>query len=38
MKHYLTKYAENGRRYAEAWLPINIFGRALCFWRKRIEI
>lgn len=38
MKHYLTKYNENGKRYAESWLQINLFGKAICFWRKRIEI
>lgn len=38
MKHYLTTYTENGIRYAEAWLQINLFGKCFCFWRKRREI
>lgn len=38
MKHYITKYGENGRTYAEAWLQINLLGRCFCFWRKKIEI
>lgn len=38
MKHYITKYEENGKRYAEAWLQINVFGKCLCFWKKRIAI
>ena len=38
MHHYLTKYTENGQRYAEAWLQINILGHSLCFWRRRIKI
>ncbi len=24
--HYITKYTENGKRYAESWLQVNIFG------------
>lgn len=38
MKHYLTKYSENGKRYAEAWAQINLFGKCFCFWKRRIEI
>lgn len=38
MKHYITKYQENGKLYVEAWLQINFFGKAFCFSRKRIEI
>lgn len=38
IKHYITKYEEENKRYAESWLQINIFGRGYCFWRKRIEI
>ena len=37
-RHYITKYVENGKRYAEAWFQINIFGQCLCMFRKRIEI
>lgn len=38
MKHHITKYRENGKRYAESWLQINAFGNCYCFWRKKIEI
>lgn len=38
MNHYITKYQENGKIYVEAWLQINLFGKAFCFSRKRIEI
>lgn len=38
MHHYLAKYEENGVKYAEAWLQINIFGRCICFWKKKIKI
>jgi hypothetical protein len=38
IKHYITKYEEENKRYAESWLQINIFGRCYCFCRKRIEI
>lgn len=36
--HYITKYEENGVKYAEAWLQINLLGMPLCFWKKRIKI
>lgn len=38
MKHYITKYEENGKRYAESWLQINAFGNCYCLWRKKIEL
>lgn len=38
MKHYITKYEENGKRYAESWLQINAFGNCYCFSRKKIEL
>ncbi|ACQ54024.1 conserved hypothetical protein [Clostridium botulinum Ba4 str. 657] len=38
MHHYITKYKENGKIYAEAWIQINIFSFCLCIWKKRIEI
>lgn len=34
--HYISKYEENGNRYAEAWIQINIFNRCFCFSRRRI--
>ena len=36
--HYITKYTECGKRYAEAWIQINIFGQCLCLFKRRIEI
>lgn len=36
IRHYITKYTENGKRYAEAWIQINIFGKCICVSRKRI--
>ena len=38
VKHYITKYEEDGKLYAEAWIQINIFGRCYCISRKRLEI
>lgn len=37
MHHYITQYTENGKRYAESWLQINIFGLSWCFSRRKIE-
>lgn len=38
MHHYITKYTENGIRYAESWIQLNLFGKTFCFCRKRITI
>ena len=38
LRHYITKYEENGQRYAEAWLQIDFFGKFFCFSRKRISL
>lgn len=38
MKHYITKYEENGKKYAEAWVQINILGKCFCIWKKKINI
>ena len=38
IEHYITKYEEDGKLYAEAWIQINIFGRCYCISRKRLEI
>lgn len=38
MHHYITHYRENGKRYAEAWLQINLFGKAFCFCKRRIGL
>jgi len=34
MKHYITKYKENGKIYAEAWDQLNLLGRAFIFNRR----
>lgn len=38
MKHYITKYIQNGVRYAESWMQINLFGKCFCFSKRRIAI
>ena len=38
VRHYITKYEENGIRYAEAWSQLNVFGKCFCFHRRRIEL
>lgn len=38
LHHYMTKYGENGKHYAESWLQLNIFGKCFCFSRRKKEI
>jgi hypothetical protein len=38
IRHYITKYEEGGRRWAEAWLQIDLFGRTFCFSKRRVAI
>lgn len=38
IKHYITKYEEDGKRYAESWIQLNIFGLTRCYSKKRIEL
>lgn len=38
MHHYITKYTENGVRYAEAWFQLNVFGMCFCLWRVKTKI
>ena len=38
MHHYITKYYENGKRYVEVWIQINLFGKCFCFNKRKIEI
>lgn len=38
IRHYITKYWEDGARYAEAWLQVSVLGRCWCFSRKRVRI
>lgn len=36
MHHYITKYVENGVKYVESWLQINLFGKCFCISRRRL--
>lgn len=36
--HYITKYNTNDKRYVESWLQFNIFGKAICFWKRQMPI
>lgn len=36
--HYMTKYKENGKCYAESWIQVDIFNKCYCFSKKRKEI
>lgn len=38
MHYFIAKYEENGKRYAEAWIQINLFGKCFCIWKKKILI
>ena len=38
IKHYITKYEENNKRYAESWIQINIFDKTFCISKKKIRI
>lgn len=34
LHHYITKYKENGRYYAEAWFQIDVFGKSFLLIKK----
>lgn len=36
--HFLTRYAENGVWFAEAWIQLNILNKCFCFSRRRMQI
>jgi len=36
--HYITKYEEKGTLYAEAWMQIDLFGKAFCFSKRKIKL
>lgn len=38
LHHYITQYENSGKRYAEAWIQLNLFGLCFCFSKRRIEI
>ncbi len=31
LRHYITKYKEGDRYYAESWLQLELFGKVWCF-------
>jgi len=34
MKHYITKYVEDGKQVIMSWLQINLFGKCYCFSKR----
>lgn len=38
IRHHITKYRCDGKRFVESWLQVSIFGKAFCFSVKRLEI
>ena len=38
MHHYITKYDENGKKYAERWIQLNLLGWAICFSKRIIRL
>lgn len=38
MHHYITKYYEDGKKYVESWIQLNLLGMAFCFSRRKIEL
>ena len=38
LRHYITKYKEGDRYYAESWLQLELFGRCGCFYVLNMTI
>lgn len=38
LRHYMTKYEEDGVLWVESWIQVNAFGRCWCLSRKRLQI
>lgn len=38
LRHYITKYEEDGGLWAESWIQLDAFGLCWCFSRKRVRI
>ncbi len=38
LEHHITKYGANGKRFAESWLQFNLFGKKICFSKRRIKL
>ena len=38
LKHCLSIYEWNGKRYAEAWILVKILNKSFAFWKRKEEI
>ena len=38
IRHYITKYEENGKLYAESWIQFDFLGKAFCFSKRKIKL
>ena len=38
LKHHLTQYTTDGRKFVTSWLQLNIFGKCYCFSKRTIKI
>ena len=38
MRHHMTFYEEDGVRYVESWLQINLFNKCYCFSKIKREV
>lgn len=36
-KHHMSFYEENGKKYVESWLQINLLGKCFCFSKIKRE-
>ncbi len=37
LKHHLTKYGANGKRFAESWLQFNLFGKKYALAKEELN-
>lgn len=38
LRHHITKYGSDGKRFCASWLQLNVFGKHLCFSKKIILV
>ena len=38
LRHYMTKYEEDGVLWVESWIQVNAFGRCWCFSKRKLQI
>ncbi|MCI8451160.1 MAG: hypothetical protein HFJ74_01360 [Eggerthellaceae bacterium] len=38
IRHYITKYKEDGILWAEAWIQVDLLGKSWCLSRRRISV